>query len=341
MIFGKKISSLLICIILSGIGLISYPAITYSQTILTSDSIDLKSQVTSPYGQNKITLQEPSENFYKTDSIFSFRSPKGYVPSLLFNLGEDVKAPFHYKTKQWLIAAAAISITTALIFADEDIDEWARTLKEKHNWINKTSPFITQFGGNAGVYTIIATGLISAAFKNEKGVQTSLLASQAVINSGITGYIIKHITGRERPKAAYIYSLQDGGKWNGPFGRYTQVLPYKRSDFAFDAFPSGHTATAFSIATVFASQYNDIKGVPLFCYTAATAVGMSRLTEHEHWASDVFVGALLGYLSGKQVVRHFNKLHQNTSTDIEAKAKTKTELTFFQDENQIGLLVKW
>lgn len=341
MIFGKKISRLLICIILSGIGLISYPAITYSQTILTSDSINLKSQITSPSGQNKITLQEPSANFYKTDSIFSFRSPKGYVPSLLFNLGEDVKAPSHYNTKQWLIAGAAVGITAALIFADEDIDEWARTLKERHNWINKTSPVVTQFGGSAGVYTLIATGLISAALKNEKGVQTSLLASQAVINSGITGYIIKHITGRERPKAAYIYSQQDGGKWNGPFGRYTQILPYKRSGFAFDAFPSGHTATAFSIATVFASQYNDIKGVPFFCYTAATAVGMSRLTEHEHWASDVFVGALLGYLSGKQVVRHFNKLHQNTSTDIKLEAKTKTELTFFQDENQIGLLVKW
>jgi len=341
MIFGKKISRLLICIILSEAGLMSSPAVAYSQTILTSDSINLKSQITSPSGQNKITLQKPSANFYKTDSIFSFRSSKGYVPSLVYNLGEDVKAPSHYNAKQWLIAGTVVGITATLIFADEDIDEWARTLKEKHNWINKTSPVVTQFGGNAGVYTLIATGLISAAFKNEKGVQTSLLATQAVITSGITGYIIKRITGRERPKAAYIYSQQDGGKWNGPFGRYTQILPYKRSDFAFDAFPSGHTATAFSIATVFATQYNDIKGFPFFCYTAATAVGISRLTEHEHWASDVFFGAVLGYLSGKQVVRHFNKLHQNTSADIEAKSKIKTELTFFQDENQIGILVKW
>lgn len=341
MISGKNISRFLICITLAIIGLIPYPAITYSQTIQSSDSINLKSQITSPSGQNKISHQEQSSGFYKTDSIFSFRSPKGYVPSLLFNLGEDVKAPSHYNTKQWLIAGAVVGITTALIIADEDIDEWARTLKEKHNWINKTSPVVTQFGGRVGIYSLIATGLISAAFKNEKGVQTSLLASQAVINSGITGYIIKNITGRERPKAAYIYSQQDGGKWNGPFGRYTQTLPYKRSGFAFDAFPSGHTATAFSIATVFATQYKDIKGVPFFCYTAATAVGISRLTEHEHWASDVFAGALLGYLSGKQVVRHFNKLHQSSFTSIQSEPKSKTELSFFQDENQLGLLVKW
>jgi hypothetical protein len=339
--FSKIISGLLSYIILSGLVLLTFPSIVYSQTNLPADSIFLQSESSLATKQNNFSIQEASANFYKTDSIFSFRSPKGYIPSLFFNLGEDVKAPFHYKTKQWFITGAAVGITAALLFADEDIDKWARTLKERHYWINKTSPVVTKFGGSAGVYTLVAAGLISAAFKNEKGVQTSLLASQAVINSGITGYIIKNITGRERPKAAYIYSQQDGGKWNGPFGRYTQVLPYKRSAFAFDAFPSGHTSTAFSIATVFATQYSDKKGVPLFCYTAATAVGISRLTEHEHWASDVFFGAVLGYLSGKQVVRHFNKLHQNIPTDIRSEFKKKKEMTFFQEENKIGLLVKW
>ena len=219
MITGKRISPFSICILLTGVGIIYSSVITYSQTTYPADSINLKSQFVSPAPQNKIPLNEPDGNFFKTDSIFSFHSAKGYVPSLLFNLRADVKAPLHYKTRQWLIAGAAVGITTTLIFVDEDIDEWARTLKEKHNWINKTSPVITQFGGNAGVITLITAGLISAALKNEKGVQTCLLASQAVINSGIKGYIIKNITGRERPKGAYIYSQQDGGKWNGPFGK--------------------------------------------------------------------------------------------------------------------------
>jgi membrane-associated phospholipid phosphatase len=341
MISEKKISCLFICIFLTVIGLILPSAISYSQTIIKLDSVKQYSEVYSTENQKYAATEKSSGNFYKTDSIFSFRSQKGYLPSLVFNLKEDVTAPLHYKTKQWLITGAAIGITASLIYFDEDIDESISPLKEKHNWINNTSPAITQFGGNTGIYTVIAAGLISAAFKNEKGVQTSLLATQAVINSGITCYIIKCITGRERPKAAYIFSQQDGGKWHGPFGRYTQELPYKSSGFAFDAFPSGHTATAFSIATVFASQYKNIKGVPVFCYTAATAVGISRLTEHEHWASDVFVGAILGYLSGKQVVRHFNKIHQKSLTNIQVESKRKTEMTFIQRENQIGLLVKW
>jgi len=76
---------------------------------------------------------------------------------------------------------------------------------------------------------------------------------------------------------------------------------YPETCSAFDAFPSGHTATAFSIATVFATQYKDIKAIPVICYSTATLVGISRLTEHEHWASDVFVGGIMGYLCGNKL----------------------------------------
>ncbi|TAL76684.1 MAG: phosphatase PAP2 family protein, partial [Bacteroidetes bacterium] len=109
----------------------------------------------------------------------------------------------------------------------------------------------------------------------------------------------------------------------------------------FDSFPSGHTATAFSIATVFASQYNDTKAIPILSYSLASLVGISRLTEHEHWASDVFSGALLGYLCGKQVVSHFKKTHQNVFTSVSSKPGNKSERTFFQNGNQIGLSLKW
>jgi membrane-associated phospholipid phosphatase len=108
--------------------------------------------------------------------------------------------------------------------------------------------------------------------------------------------------------------------------------------YTFDAFPSGHTATAFSIAAVFASQYNETKVVPILFYSGATLVGISRLTEHEHWASDVFVGALLGYLSGKQVVNHYNKLHQ---AQFQQNQNPKPEVSIIQEGNQMGFLVRW
>lgn len=338
---ARKFSTLFSLLILFWVVFFTYEGIGYSQNMSATDSVNEQTAFFSKTYQNKISYQKTSASFYKTDSIFSFRSSKGYFPSLLHNIGEQAAAPFHFKTKQWLYTGAAVGITTALIFADEDIDEWARTQKQKHNWVNKASPFITEFGSNYGVYSVIATGLISAAFKNEKGVQTSLLATQAMITSGIWAQLIKQLTGRERPKASYIFSHIEGGRWHGPFAKLLEESADDRSGFSYDAFPSGHTATAFSIATVFATQYNDTKAVPVLFYSAATLVGISRLTEHEHWASDVFVGALLGYLSGKQVVRHFNKTHQNSLTQMPVNSKNKAEVTFIQDGNQFGLSLKW
>ena len=221
-----------------------------------------------------------------------------------------------------------------MIFADEDIDELARTQKQQHLWVNKSSPFITKFGSHYGLYSVVVSGLISAAFNNEKGVQTSLLATQAMITSGIWTQIIKQITGRERPDASYMISHIEGGRWHGPFAKFLENSADDISGFSYDAFPSGHTATAFSIATVFATQYSDNKAVPVLFYSAATLVGISRLTEHKHWASDVFVGAIFGYLSGKQVVRNFNRTHQNSQKD-------KREIRFVQHGNQVGVSILW
>ena len=250
-------------------------------------------------------------------------------------------SPFKLSSKQWLMTAGAAGITIALFHFDGDIDEWARVQKQKHSWVNKTSPVITNFGGPVGIYSVLATGVISAVCHNEKAVQTSLLATQAMITSGLWVNIIKVLTGRERPMADYAFSKSEGGAWYGPFAAWDQDLAARKPISAFDAFPSGHTATAFSIATVFATQYKDRKAVPIIFYSAATLVGISRLTEHEHWSSDVFVGGLLGYLCGKQVVKHYNKTHQDKANPLSLKSKNKTEFSFIQNGNQIGFFLTW
>jgi membrane-associated phospholipid phosphatase len=337
----KKIPNLIsnllaTCILFFTSGIIAYP-----QKVQAIDSVNANPAISSGTNQNNTICKKSSCNFYKTDSIFSFRSQKGYFPSLLKDFEEQATAPFKLKPKQWLMTGAAIVITAAVMHFDGDIDEWARVQKQKHNWINKSSPVITRFGGDWGVYSVLAAGAISAVCKNEKGVQTSLLATQAMITSGVWVNIVKILTGRERPIADYTFSKSAAGAWYGPFAAWDQDLAVRKPVSAFDAFPSGHTATVFSIATVFATQYSDKKAIPVICYSAATLVGISRLTEHEHWASDLFVGGLMGYLCGKQVVNHYNKTHQNQANSLQSKSKNKTELTFIQNGNQVGLSLKW
>jgi len=73
----------------------------------------------------------------------------------------------------------------------------------------------------------------------------------------------------------------------------------------------------------------------------ATLVGISRLTEHQHWASDIFVGGLLGYVCGKQVVSHYNNTHKNPDTLLLSKSKINPEFTLIQNDNQVGFCLKW
>ena len=73
------------------------------------------------------------------------------------------------------------------------------------------------------------------------------------------------------------------------------------------AFPSGHTTAAFAAATVFAQEYRDRLWVSILSYSAASLIGLSRITENAHWASDVFAGAALGYVTGLQVVRNYHR----------------------------------
>lgn len=66
----------------------------------------------------------------------------------------------------------------------------------------------------------------------------------------------------------------------------TDYLPFPSS------FPSGHTSSAFATAGSLAYAYGWEAGIP--AYTVATAIGISRIKEDRHWASDVVAGVFLG-----------------------------------------------
>ena len=70
-------------------------------------------------------------------------------------------------------------------------------------------------------------------------------------------------------------------------------------------------------------------------------VGISRLTEHAHWGSDIFVGGLIGFACGRQVVAHYNKVNKNNGSNITSKEKVKPELVLTEYGNQIGFILKW
>jgi PAP2 superfamily len=68
-----------------------------------------------------------------------------------------------------------------------------------------------------------------------------------------------------------------------------------------DAMPSGHTSAAFATAVVLQEHYGWKTGVA--AYAAAGFVGWSRIRDDRHWLTDVIVGATVGVIAGRTVVR--------------------------------------
>jgi membrane-associated phospholipid phosphatase len=89
-------------------------------------------------------------------------------------------------------------------------------------------------------------------------------------------------------------------------GIYTEVFKKAVSRTRPDgsdslSFPSGHSSTAFALATVAERHYGWKVGVP--SYLVASAIGLSRIERSKHYLSDVLAGATLGVITGRTVVR--------------------------------------
>ncbi len=237
-----------------------------------------------------------------------------FFPQLGNNFVQQATSPFSLNTSQAVLLASGIIVTGALIIADESIDNIFKPLKEKSKFIRETSPIITEFGDLCGIAGCAAFAGYGVIANDDKVQETSLLLTQALITTGVWTRIGKISFGRERPSAAY-HSQQPGGIWYGPLAQFTRG----GSVAQYDAFPSGHTSVAFAIATVFAEQYSQSNIVPPIAYGLATIIGITRMIEHTHWASDVFVGGCLGYLCAQQVITNYrNSFYgENSKTQIQ------------------------
>lgn len=68
---------------------------------------------------------------------------------------------------------------------------------------------------------------------------------------------------------------------------------------AYKSFPSGHTAMAFTSATLLHIEYGGrYPWLSALGYASATAVGVGRMLNNRHWVGDVVTGAALGYACG-------------------------------------------
>ena len=139
------------------------------------------------------------------------------------------------------------------------------------------APGASQAASTAGGFSVIAPatlGLFMAGrFAHDGRFRAfSYDAGQAVIVNGVYTGILKKAVKRQRPDASDTLS-----------------------------FPSGHSSTAFALATVADRHYGWKVGLP--SYLGASAIALSRISNNKHYLTDVLAGATIGVICGRTVVR--------------------------------------
>lgn len=272
------------------------PNIGFSQTDTLIKKLDSLSKKADTTGQVNI-IKETAYN----------ENTKITVPVYFILLASDLKqeftAPFHFTKKQLLKAGGFTLATACLLFVDEPVQRFALGLRDRNKPVANVSKFIARFGGTYEVYTLGALSAYGYIFKNEKMKTTTLLATQAYLTGGAMQFVLKFLTGRQRPEYYNAKTTEAEPTFHGPLYKGKDVNGKRLQS----AFPSGHTTVAFAAATVFAMEYKDKPLVPVLAYTISTLIGVSRIVENKHWLTDVFAGAVLGYFTGRQVVNNYHR----------------------------------
>jgi membrane-associated phospholipid phosphatase len=196
------------------------------------------------------------------------------------------QTPKQAKNNKWLkpLLAAGYVGATVLTYTtfDSNIQEGTQASKSKFQTF--VSGSVADMGlGKTQTIGLLGTTALAFIIKDQKLKKTVIIwGGSLLLNSTVTHYT-KIGFQRHRPNTGDPYNTFD---WSKGGGENT-------------SFVSAHTSNIFTTATVFATNYKDVKWVPPVAYGLATLVAWSRVYDNAHWASDVMAGAAVGFISAK------------------------------------------
>jgi membrane-associated phospholipid phosphatase len=211
------------------------------------------------------------------DSTIEKPLPAGqYLKSYFTNGVLLVASPLHWQKRDWLIAGSTVAVGTGLYLADREIN------KPMMRWQSSADGAFGKVGNALGPLPLIGsslvvlgTGIVAREPSLTNFAQDNL---QAQLYTGGICYFAKVFFGRRTPGNYKQY-------WAGPF---------QFTDSRYQSFFSGHSSIAFATATSIYLHSHRKWWVGVISYGVATGIGVSRMQRQVHWASDVFLGAVVG-----------------------------------------------
>jgi membrane-associated phospholipid phosphatase len=242
--------------------------------------------------------------------------------------------------------AGVVGATAGLLFLDQDLSNGAHRLGR---WAGISShgktaalkyvpvPYPTDVGsgmyyiGDGMVPVMLTVGWLGYGLvtQDTRALATTAHLTEGLVGVAIVAQTIKHVSGRQSPSR----STEDGGRWRP----LTNPLTYQKNVPAYDAFPSGHMATAMVTVTVLAEDYPEYRyWVYGIGYTLMGALGFQMMNNDVHWASDYPLAIAIGYGLGKQATSRHREV-VDASEASQRKPGTTAELVPFPLEGGGGV----
>jgi membrane-associated phospholipid phosphatase len=196
------------------------------------------------------------------------------------------------------LAGGFVVLTVAMFPADRSLATRLQDSSTQASHVIKNAARSVQFIADPGSL-FIGVGLygVGRIAKWQNVADLGLHGTEAVVLSGAITGVLKDLAGRARPNVTADTNPHDFGFGRGFRGG------------AYQSFPSGHATAAFAAASAVTSEArrwwpHEQWVVATVMYGGATLVGLSRMYNNAHWASDVALGAGIGTFSGIKVVRY-------------------------------------
>jgi membrane-associated phospholipid phosphatase len=217
------------------------------------------------------------------------------------------RSPHLFTHRDLLIAGGFVAGAVAMAPLDRTIANALQDSSVQANKVLSHSATGVRVLGVPGSI-IISGGLyaVGTVIHHPHVADTGLHTLESILMAEAITSVAKGAAGRSRPFASPDHPFDYG------FGRGFGADEHQ-------SMPSGHTSGAFAAAAAGASEighwwpkHRTLAAIGL--YSAAGLVGISRMYNNKHWASDVVVGAGIGAFSGWKVVG-YTHAHPNNPID--------------------------
>lgn len=197
-----------------------------------------------------------------------------------------------FKPSDGVVLGAAFAGSLLLVRYDARITAWKGLTPFRNSpGTGRVLDAAAFIGGPGSIGVAAAMWGAGRVWKNKDLATDGETAFEAAALSGAVTFLVKGVAGRARP---YVDSTRAN---NFRFGRGISTSE------DYQSFPSEHTSAAFAFATALTARLAarhspSVKWAAPVLYGLATLTGISRVYNHDHWASDCLMGAAIGTVSG-------------------------------------------